>query len=172
MDELVVEVPVGFRDQSVQALEWRLPDGGRLTMSVVRQPKAGEESIDDVADRIQSDVARSFAAFVAEAPAQLQLPIAAASRRARLKHEGEPVYRHFALLDLDDRWLILSASGPVRHGATVDEILLGNVRRDAARRGPPRFTVPSRQRRGDGRCRQRRRRALARHGLRARCVAP
>ncbi|NUP05730.1 MAG: DcrB-related protein [Polyangiaceae bacterium] len=128
MDELVVEVPEGFQDHSVQALEWRPDPDTRVTLTIGREPRKNDEGLEDAASRVMAALARRVASFKEDEPLPLEIDLPVVTRRARFRHEGELVYRHIAFVDLEDRLVIVSASSPTKRRDLADEVLMSALR--------------------------------------------
>jgi hypothetical protein len=123
LDELVLEVPKGFQDRSVQVLEWPIPGGERIALVIQREPLAEEDAFEGYVARTTADYPKSLASYHAEDPQTFDLPIPYVSKPCRWRHEDSVLYQHQVFLRLYDRSILVTASARAAHRDDVDELL-------------------------------------------------
>jgi hypothetical protein len=122
-DDLVLRVPAGFRDHTIQTLEWQV-DGGRVALAVQRERLGAAETLDGVYEKATRGYPKQLFAYRLDGEDMVILHgIAARTARFRWKHQGNVLYHHQAFLVAGGTAFVLTASGPVGAAARIDELI-------------------------------------------------
>ena len=141
MDDCKIGVPAGFRDRTVNVLEWDTEDGEKVGLVIQREPVpdlgvAGASGASGEAGAPAAVLSAYVAAQTQEYPAQFAgyhlerdevaaagVPFEIQRRAFRWKHEQHVLYHHQAFLLVGSTFIVLSGSGKARHREAIDRLL-------------------------------------------------
>jgi len=108
-DSAVFELPAGFVDRSVTVLEWPSSRGGRVALTMQREPAQGDEPLEVVVRQNLAKMARVLKGFK-----ETGVHVQAAPRLARvsfeLKQESSRLVQHQLYVPTDDGLLVFGAT--------------------------------------------------------------
>ncbi len=133
MDDCTFVVPAGFRDHTVNALDWPTEDGGRVALVVQRQalPHPAEDvaprpgALERFVEAQTRDYGTRFEGFHKDREEVTSGESGLEMRRLafRWRHEREVLYHHQAFVLVGWTVLVLSCTGKARHSESVDRLM-------------------------------------------------
>lgn len=122
MDEAVLSLPEGFEDATLHNFEWMGPEGKRALM-VQRQVPQPSETFEALVARVTKPYPKIFTDYAEDPPDEVDIGVAAVSKRFRWRHQGGVLYHHQVFVDVGHVVLALTASGKAHQQSEVDAIL-------------------------------------------------
>ncbi len=132
MDDCTIPVPAGFRDRTVNALEWDTEDGDKIGLVIQRQPLpsfaptgASGFALSAFVEAQTKDYPVQFAGFCLEREetAAADAPFEMQRKAFRWKHEQHVLYHHQAFVLIEARVVVLTGSGKARSRDAIDRLL-------------------------------------------------
>ncbi|MCA9617519.1 MAG: DcrB-related protein [Myxococcales bacterium] len=122
LDEGIVTLPPGFKDATINVFEWQ-DAKGRHTLTVQRERRLPNLTFDDMVARIVAIYPQKFTAFAEEPPMEIALELPAVSKRFRWRNQDGVVYNHQIFVDLEDTFMIFTASAKANIRERADDAL-------------------------------------------------
>jgi hypothetical protein len=133
MDDGTFTVPAGFRDRTVNALEWRTPDGEKLALIVQREPLVPRPD-EEPSATLERHVATQTKSYPAQFTgyhverSEVSAPDSAFEVRRlafRWLNEQDLLYHHQAFVRMGERVLVLTSAAKARYRDAVDSLIDG-----------------------------------------------
>jgi hypothetical protein len=123
-DDLVLNVPAGFRDHTMQALEWHTPKGERIALALQRERLSQGDTLETVYQKALAGYPKQLLAFRLDNEETTQIHgVAVRIARFRWKHKVHTMYHHQAFLMLSGTVFVFTASGPAIAAPDVDALM-------------------------------------------------
>ena len=131
MDDCRIPVPTGFRDLTVNALEWSTEDGDKIGLVIQRMPLSSvdpEKSSLVLATYVEEqtkDYAVQFEGFCLERDEKAEggVPFEIQRKAFRWRYEQHVLYHHQAFVLLETGVVVLTGTGKARHREAIDHLL-------------------------------------------------
>jgi hypothetical protein len=132
MDDCTIPVPSGFRDRTVNVLEWEMEDGDKIGLVIQREPlpsfpptEVPRPTLESFVEAQTKDYPVQFAGFCLERDeaAAPGAPFEIQRKAFRWKHEQHVLYHHQAFVLVEAGVVVLTGSGKARHREAIDRLL-------------------------------------------------
>lgn len=122
MDDCEIQVPEGFKDRSVNLMEWQTEGGGNVILSISRDSLEGD--FRTYVDRETRDLPSRYRGFKVERDdvIELQGGFVAARKAFRWNKEADVVYNQLAFVDVRPLLLLVTITAKARDRELADQL--------------------------------------------------
>ncbi len=124
MDDCVISLPAGYKDRSVNVLEWKTPSGDSVALTVQREP-LGEAQLEEYVVRETKEMPQTYRGFHVERDEAATLADAMAvwHKAFRWNKQTDVIYNHMAFVVAGPLVIIFVATAKARHREDADRVI-------------------------------------------------
>jgi hypothetical protein len=120
-DELVMDVPEGFADDTANMLEWPA-EGGGIALMIRRRVIVAPATFDSMAKTYTTELKARLSAYRDETPPELRVQVPHKTVCFRFQEHGRVAYQVHLLIEQRGRVMFIIWGGPARHREMVDAL--------------------------------------------------
>lgn len=120
-DELMLDVPEGFADDTSNLLEWPA-EGGSIALMIRRKAIAAGSTFDTMAKKYASELKARLTAYRDETPPDFRVEVPHHTLCFRFQEHGQVAYQLHLLIEQRGRLMFLIWGAPARHREMVDAL--------------------------------------------------
>jgi hypothetical protein len=120
-DELVMDVPEGFADDTSNMLEWPA-EGGGVALMIRRKAITAGSTFDSMAKTYGSELKARLNAYRDETPPDFRVNVPHHTMCFRFQEQGRVAYQVHLLIEQRGKLMFIIWGGPARHREMVDAL--------------------------------------------------